>query len=67
MPPLALARFRSGRTTHGSEKPSVVIDWFTIDAQTINCNGDEIERWHMKKITPALSRFWPVVNAAGQR
>ena len=42
----------SGRpaTTTGSDKIRIDVDWFKSEAQTIDCNSDDIKRWHLKKL-----------------
>ena len=32
------------------------IDWFKAEAQTIDCDGADIARWHWQKIFAALHR-----------
>jgi hypothetical protein len=39
----------------GSDETRIDIDWFKVEAQTINCNGDDIERWHWKKDLAAVN------------
>ena len=54
MPNQSSANARPALTTDADEV-RVVIDWFKAEAQTIDCNADDIERWHLKKIWAALS------------
>jgi hypothetical protein len=40
--------------TMDSDETKIDIDWFKAEAQTIDCNGEDIERWHWKKILASL-------------
>jgi hypothetical protein len=52
----------------GPDDTRIDVDWFKVEAETIDCHGDDIERWHWKKLlgagnnegTPLRETFSPV-------